>query len=89
MRALLTGAGFTDVTLDDLAEPMYFGSDPDDAARFISGLLADMLHELDPRTRERAVDALREDMAAHHSDRGVSYSSAAWLVRARRPDSDR
>jgi hypothetical protein len=80
----LTSAGFTDVRLTGLTEPMYFGPDPDDACRFVCGQFAGMLDGLDADTRARAVDALRAGMADHHTDRGVHYDSAAWLVEARR-----
>lgn len=38
-RTLLASAGFSDVRLDALHEPMWFGSDPGDAHRFVTGLL--------------------------------------------------
>jgi SAM-dependent methyltransferase len=83
-RELLTSAGFTDVRLTGLTEPMYFGPDPDDACGFVCGQFAGMLAGLEPDTRARAVDSLRADMADHHTDTGVHYDSAAWLIEARR-----
>jgi hypothetical protein len=65
---------------------MYFGPDSDEAARFIAGQFAGILAELDAATRDQAITALREDMAGHHTDRGVHYDAASWLVLARRPD---
>lgn len=84
VRPLLESAGFTDVRVDGLTEPMFFGHDPDDACRFISGQLAWMLADLGPDARARALDDLRADMAAHQTDQGIRYNSAAWLIRARR-----
>jgi SAM-dependent methyltransferase len=84
VRRLLTSAGFLDVRLQSLTEPMYFGPDPDDACRFIAGQQAGMLHDLDADARARALDALRADMTDHQTDRGVLYDSAAWLIEARR-----
>jgi SAM-dependent methyltransferase len=84
VRQLLTSAGFVDVRLQGLSEPMYFGPDPDDACRFVSGQLAWMVRDLDADTRGRALDSLRASMADHHTDRGVLYDSAAWLIEARR-----
>ncbi|HEV7792044.1 MAG TPA: class I SAM-dependent methyltransferase [Pseudonocardia sp.] len=84
VRGLLTSAGFTGVELRGLNEPMYVGSDPDDAHQFISGQLAGSLNDLDADTRARALDTLRASTVDHQTDRGVVYDSAAWLIEARR-----
>ena len=84
VRHLLTSAGFTDVRLRGVSEPMYFGPDPDDACRFVSTQFAGRLDGLDANARARALDALRAGMAEHRTDRGVLYDSAAWITVARR-----
>lgn len=83
VRALLHGAGFVDVTLHGLAEPMYFGADPDDAFRFVSGLQAGMVAPLDADARTAALETLRDALEEHHTERGVLFDSACWLVEAR------
>jgi SAM-dependent methyltransferase len=84
VRALLEGAGFADVTLDDLRRPMPFGADPDDALGHVAGLQSGLLQDLDEPTRRRVLADLRDDLAAHDTGHGVEYASATWLVRARR-----
>jgi SAM-dependent methyltransferase len=84
VRRVLTSAGFTDVHLQSLTGPMYFGPDPEDACRFVAGQQAGMLRDLDADTRARTLDALLADMADHQTDRGVLYDSATWLIEARR-----
>lgn len=84
VRRLLSSAGFADVRLRGLSEPMYFGPDADDACRFVSGQLAWLVRDLDADTRARALDSLRAGMVDHQTDRGVLYDSAAWLIEARR-----
>jgi hypothetical protein len=84
VRSLLSAAGFSDVHLEGLTEPMYFGPDPDDALRFVSGQHAGMVRDLDPDTKARAFDDLRTGLADHRTERGVHYESAAWLIEARR-----
>jgi SAM-dependent methyltransferase len=84
VRSLLSAAGFSDVHLEGLSEPMYFGPDPDDAFRFVSGQHAGMVRDLDPDTTALALDDLRASLADHHTERGVFYDSAAWLIEARR-----
>ena len=46
---LLTSAGFTNVRLRGLNEPMYFGRNVDDACQFICGQFAWMIDDLDTR----------------------------------------
>lgn len=82
VRALLQGAGFVDVRLRGLAEPMYFGTDPDDALRFVSGLQAGLLAPLDADARAAALDTLRAALEEHRTERGVLFDSACWLVEA-------
>jgi SAM-dependent methyltransferase len=84
VRGLLTSAGYVDVRLHGLSERMYFGRDVDDAFEFVSRQHAGMVNDLDADTRARAFDSLRVSMADHHTDRGVLYDSAAWLIEARR-----
>jgi SAM-dependent methyltransferase len=84
VRGLLTSAGFVDVRLHGLSEPMYVGRDVDDACQFISGQLAWMTADLDADAKARAIDALRASLADHQTDRGVLYDSATWLIEARR-----
>ena len=83
-RTLLASAGFSDVTLDALHGPMWFGSDPDDAHRFVLGLMGWMLDGLDATGRERTLNALTATVTAHVGADGVAFASAAWLIRALR-----
>ena len=85
VRTILGGAGFADVTFEGLHELMRFGSDHDDALPFILGPTAWMLDGLDPAEREAALSALSATIAEHIGDDGVTYRSAAWIIRAHRP----
>ncbi len=84
-RTLLASAGFSGVTLDALTEPMWFGSDPGDARRFVLGLMGWMLDGLDDTGRNRALGALSATLTAHAGSDGVTFASGAWLIRAARP----
>jgi hypothetical protein len=46
--------------------------------------MVEMLDGLDDADRARRLDGLRSTVAAHESDRGVIYESAAWITRATR-----
>jgi hypothetical protein len=53
---------------------MWFGSDPDDAHRFVLGLMGWMLDGLDDTGRKRALDALRATVTAHASSDGITFA---------------
>jgi SAM-dependent methyltransferase len=82
VEALLTPAGFTHIEMTSLGAPMWFGTDADDAHRFVLGLMGWMLDGLDPAVRRRALSNLRATLAAHDTSEGVLFASAAWLVQA-------
>jgi SAM-dependent methyltransferase len=84
VRDLLLGAGFTDLALDDVRRPMWFGEDTDDATAFVAGLNAWMLRDLDDAGRRVALDALARTMHEHETADGVTFGSATWLVTATR-----
>lgn len=82
VRRLLTGAGFDDVRQTSLTEQMYFGANPDDACEHISTQMAWMVADLDDTAKATALANLHADMTSHHTDRGVRYDSASWLIEA-------
>ncbi len=84
VRLLLGTAGFTDVQLDPSSAGMWFGDSPDEAERFILGVLGWMLDGLDDEGRERALQDLRATIAAHLGDDGVVFGSSVWTIRATR-----
>lgn len=83
---VLTAAGFTDVSITDVCEPVCYGADPDAAVDAVLALhmSSDLLVRLDAGETERAVDRLRLAMAAHSTSGGVWFDSRAWLIEARR-----
>ncbi|MGK5111762.1 MULTISPECIES: class I SAM-dependent methyltransferase [unclassified Geodermatophilus] len=85
IRAVLSAAGFADLRVEPLERPMRFGRDAADAEGFVLTQLGWLLADLDTARREQAMAALRASLAAHETPDGVTYGSAAWLVRARRP----
>jgi SAM-dependent methyltransferase len=87
VRAVLDAAGFTDITVDDLREPMYFGPSAEVAYRFMAGLggVRATLRGLGEADRARVRSALRAMVDTHTGPDGVHLGSAAWGVRAVRP----
>ena len=85
IRTLLSSAGFADVAVDGTSAGMWFGTDADDAHRFVLGLMGWMLAGLDDAGRARATHALHTTMAAHETSEGVLFESAAWTTHATRP----
>jgi SAM-dependent methyltransferase len=84
VRGLLRATGFADVELTSLTETMTYGRTVAEAHRFVLGLLGWMLEGQDQGRRVASAEALRGVLAAHATDEGVGFASAAWLVTARR-----
>jgi len=82
VRALLRGAGFTDIELVETRGAMWFGADADEAHGFVLGQLGWLLQDLDPAGQARALDSLHASAASHASSQGVLYDSAAWIISA-------
>jgi len=86
-EGILERAGFHDVRVDDVDEPVFYGNDTAAALEWVRGFqhVDAALARLDPGARESALRRLREMLAAHHdADRGVVMRSRAWLISARR-----
>jgi SAM-dependent methyltransferase len=86
VERILDAAGFGGATFADVHEPVYYGRDASAALDFVRGLWStnDMLKRLDQASAERALERLRETLAAHEGARGVWFDSRAWIVTARR-----
>jgi SAM-dependent methyltransferase len=86
VHEILTAAGYTDVCMDGVEEPIFFGPTAEEAFRFVRGLglIEFLLRDLDDTARAQAVGALRATIEAHATPNGVLYPSAAWIVLARR-----
>jgi SAM-dependent methyltransferase len=84
---LLIETGLSGVELLTLDEPMWIGPNLDDAWAFLSemGLVRGLTEGLDEITRRRALDRLRDRVAAHETTDGVVMGSAAWLITAKQP----
>jgi SAM-dependent methyltransferase len=83
VTAILETAGFVDVSLVALREPMSFGPSTDDAFEFVSQLTGWMLNGLDDAGRAEALEALRTTIGEHTGRDGVTFESATWIVQAR------
>ncbi|MDQ3871972.1 MAG: methyltransferase domain-containing protein [Chloroflexota bacterium] len=86
----LGAAGFADVTFADVREPVYYGPDVATALKWIRGFAYtnEVLRSLDPAPAERALERLREAIAAHAGADGVWFDARAWIVAARRSPSE-
>lgn len=84
VRRLLADAGFVDIELSEVREPMFLGSDTDDAFSFVAGLglTRGLTAGLDPDIRDAALDTLRRRLARQETADGVLLNGAAWLITA-------
>ncbi|HEY5933964.1 MAG TPA: alpha/beta fold hydrolase [Kofleriaceae bacterium] len=87
VESLLTAAGFTDVTFEDVREPVYYGPDASAALELVRDMTATrkLFAELDSAAAQRAVTRLRAMLEAHESADGVLFDARAWIITAHRP----
>ena len=86
VERLLTAAGFTDIQLTDVREPVYYGPDPEAACAAARGLrLTQDLHaDLDPAQTEHGLQRLFTIFSSHQTADGVWFDSRAWIITAHR-----
>ena len=86
VEVILDAAGFADVTFTDVHEPVYYGPDVGAALIWVRGFACtnEVLKRLDPAAAARALERLRQTLAAHASRNGIWFDSRAWIVSARR-----
>jgi SAM-dependent methyltransferase len=86
VEAILDPAGFAQVTFTDVHQPVYYGPDLTAALGWVRGFTCtdDVLKRLDPAAAERALERLRQTLAAHAGEDGNWFDSRAWIVTARR-----
>jgi len=85
-RAILTSAGFTDISFADVREPVYYGPDSVAAYDVVVGLRSarDLLDGLDAAAAGPALRRLRATLAAHDTGNGVFFGARSWIIAARR-----
>lgn len=86
VRRVLGDAGFADIALDPLDADLDFGADLDSAYAYVSamGVTRGLTAGLDEAGRSRALESLRETLAAAETPDGVRLPGAAWRVTADR-----
>jgi SAM-dependent methyltransferase len=86
IKAILGPAGFTQIEVTALADPVELGPDASAAVAFLgsTGFARAILEQQAPEQREERLAALREMLAAYESDGGVLIGSEALLTSARR-----
>jgi SAM-dependent methyltransferase len=84
VRTVLHQAGWVEVEISEVREPLRVGLDADDAVAFeiTDPDVAEDLAAADPADAARAVADLRAAFAARERPDGVWLGAAAWLVRA-------
>lgn len=84
VRDVLAAAGYGEVSLQRLDEPMWLGRDADDAFDFLRtfGLTKGLTEGLDADDRDRAMGSLRSLVVEHETHEGVLFGTAAWSVGA-------
>ena len=86
VTARLSAAGFRDIQLDPVDEPMEMGTDAEDAFGFFkeTGIVRGLLDGIDEAGRAQGLDGLRAAFEQAETADGVLLGSAAWLITATR-----
>lgn len=84
VKRILGEAGFAEIGLDPVDEPIELGTDVEDAFQFVStmGIVGGLTQDLDEEGRARALETVRTALADHCTQDGVLLSGAAWLITA-------
>lgn len=87
VRRVLDAAGFENVHLEPIEEPVNFGADADDAFSFVRtlGIVEGLTNDLDADMKAQALEQVHRALKAHDTGAGVLVGSSAWLITARRP----
>ena len=86
LTGTLDAAGFTDVSLTDVRQPVYYGPDVATALEWVRGFAStnQVMSSLDSASAEHTLERLRATLAAHAGEDGVWFDASAWIVAARR-----
>jgi hypothetical protein len=86
VEAILGAAEFAEPAFADVRQPICYGPDVAAALEWVGGFSStrELLLRLGAAAAERALERLREALAAHASERGVWFDSRAWVIEARR-----
>ena len=84
VRSIFGAAGYDDIDLDPVDEPVDLGADADDAFAFFStnGMVRWLLEGVDDAGRAQALVNLRAAFKEGETEAGVLLGSSAWLIRA-------
>ncbi|MEV0720129.1 methyltransferase domain-containing protein [Asanoa sp. NPDC050611] len=86
LEEILRAAGFADLALEDVHEPVFFGPDTAAALAWVNGFTctSEACKRLDPAAAARAQERLHETLEARRTDDGIWFDARAWIVTARR-----
>ncbi len=79
---LLTGAGFSDVQVTDVREPVYYGPNAEAACDAVRSLR--LTQGLAPAQAEHVIQRLQAILATRQTADGVWFDSRAWIITAHR-----
>jgi hypothetical protein len=86
VHEVLAAAGYHDIDLTPIDEPMDLGQDAADALAFVvsTGVYQGLTQDLDDAAIAHATDLLQAELASAETPAGVLLPGAAWLITAAR-----
>lgn len=84
---ILTSAGYENVQLEAVEEPMFMGSDAEWSYTFASklGLVTGVLKDFDENQRAAALERLRAAHGERETPDGVLFGASSWVIQATTP----
>ena len=85
-RRTLADAGFEEVELSDVREPIFYGADSSEALEFVRAFQSTRaaLAAMSPADAGQALERLRRTLDEHRTSDGVVFDSRAWVITGRR-----
>lgn len=86
VRSILGPAGFRDIELWSVHEPLVYGGDAEEAFSFVRsmGIVKGLTESLDEADRTTALEQLHQLLVDHAGPDGVTLPTATWIITASR-----
>jgi SAM-dependent methyltransferase len=86
IRHLLTQAGFGSISIENVQEERWMGTDIDDVTGYYTAMpfARQLIATSDNHTTTAVMDAIRDALRPYQQQEGVVLQSAAWLITAHR-----
>jgi SAM-dependent methyltransferase len=85
VRRILEGAGFKKIEIEPFGTAVFLGTSLDEAVKAVTmvGPASQVLADAPADLKEKALQSVRDALAARQTDAGIALQAATWIVTAR------